>query len=211
MPLGARMRDRLSGRLGEDGLSGLCRRVDQAWEGKFNLSLNPRGSNVPNCFIQKSSLLNRAVRICSLVIVLWFSSSSMTIILKSAKVWPASWKCLSILMGFSFFASFRCLLMRRFACWVSILPTYCRPSLHLSHHAWYMAFLLRQPVFCRTSNLFRPDPSVNTLVFTMWVQHRASALPRHGVHLPDFLVVRTILPPDSLVCPRTSLRFLFRL
>ena len=205
MPLGARMRDRLSGRLGEDGLSGLCRRVDQAWEGKFNLSLNPRGSNVPNCFIQKSSLLNRAVRICSLVIVLWFSSSSMTIILKSSKVHRR------FIEGFGFFASFPCLLMRRFACWVSILPTYCRPSLHLSHHAWYMAFLLRQPVFCRTSNRFCPDPSVNTLVFTMWVQHRASALPWHGVHLPDFLVVRTILPPDSLVCPRTSLRFLFRL
>ena len=31
------------------------------------------------------------------------------------------------------------------------------------------------------------------------------------MHLPDCLVVRTTLPPDSFVCPRTSRRFLFLL
>ena len=109
--------------------------VFHAWDGKLSLSLNPSGSRVPSAFIQKSSLRRRVLRICSLVIVWSFSTSSITMIRKSrSKEWPALRKCWSIFMESGRFTSFRCLLILLLHCWLSSFPTYC--SLwHLSHQA----------------------------------------------------------------------------
>ena len=167
------------------------------------MSLYPCGSSVPNVLIQKSSLRSSVCRACSFVIVL-SAISSIMMILKSSNVCPGSRKCLSIAIASSLLTSFRCLFILRLACWDSSFPTYCS-LLHLSQKARYIALVDLHPVRCLISNLFFRDLSVKKLVLTMWVQHFASARPRHGVHLPfDSGFFLTTLFFLIRVCPKMS-------
>ena len=76
----------------------------------------------------------------------------------------------------------------------------------------YCVGRLKSSIRCLISNLFFRDLSVKKLVLTMWVQHFASARPRHGVHLPfDSGFFLTTLLFLIRVFPKMSRKFLLRL
>ena len=129
-----------------------------AW-GKLTRSLKPCGSRVSSFCIQKSSLLNNVVRICSFVKFLWEISSMMIIRKSRLKSCSGSMKCRSMPIESCRFASFPCLFILLLAPWDSTFPTYC-PLLHLMQKPKYIQFRDLQLTLWRISNRVSPVLSV---------------------------------------------------